>query len=64
MRLSFFSTLTSLAVLWASSALAQTPAPDAAAGGRGVGDYWWVILLVIIVIAAIWYFMRGRRPTL
>jgi hypothetical protein len=61
MRLSSIATLTTLAVLWALSALAQTPAPDS--GGRGIADYWWVILLVIIVIAAIWYFMRGRRPT-
>ena len=66
MHLPSFSMLTSLLILAASPALAQTPAPGAApqaAPGGGLADYWWVILVLIVIAVAIWYFTKGRRPS-
>jgi LPXTG-motif cell wall-anchored protein len=53
------------AVLFASSALAQTTAPGTAPATTtgGIMDYWWVVLLVVIILAAFWFF-RGRNRSM
>jgi LPXTG-motif cell wall-anchored protein len=62
------ATLSTLVMLVASSAWAQTTAPapggstGAPATGSGIGDYWWLILIVVIAAIALWYFMRRNRP--
>ena len=57
MRFTPFTTLTGLGLL-ASSALAQTTAPETATGG--IADWWWIILVVVVIAAAAWYFTKGR----
>jgi drug/metabolite transporter (DMT)-like permease len=63
MRPSSTTPLAGLIFLVASSALAQTTAPNPAPQhhtGSGSADWWWLLGVAVLAIAAIWYYNVRR----